>query len=244
MNYLLVIAHADPTCSSSSHKLAEATKEVLEGAGKQVKVVDLFKDGFNLTAGPQDFVQKDESGRFSYGGQQIIPNNLSPKIIEQQELLKWCNYLLVFGPIWFYHYPACLYAWIERVFTNKFAYDFDIKREQLTLYGKKAMFIATTGAAIDTYTHGKGFTSLDGMLYTTTFGINGCGFTVYESQGVYSPAYSTPEQFQQMVELWKKCVLKIDKRPILPFRNVPEGKDEIQVFAEIKPMTLEEAANL
>ena len=243
MKYLFVIAHADTTGTSTSHSLAKSAETFLKSNGHEVRVVDLVKAGFKECGSPDDFVDPKKSGeRFSYSGLQHNRDNLSPLIREQQENLLWCDYFVVFGPMWFYRLPACFSSYIERVFTGGWAYNFDVTRDKLPLHGTKALIVITTGGSKDYYEHLKGITSLDALLYFTTYGLNGCGMDVLRSQGIFS-APLDQEKLKLQGELLNKALLKLDKRPILPFGTKAEGNDELATFMELPNISLEDAAN-
>ena len=46
---------------------------------------------------------------------------LEPDIIEQQELIQWCEHLVVVSPNWWWSAPALLKGYIDRVFLPGFA---------------------------------------------------------------------------------------------------------------------------
>ncbi|OHS95900.1 Flavodoxin-like fold family protein [Tritrichomonas foetus] len=246
VKFLFVIAHADPHATSTSHQLARSAEAHLKSKGHEVRLVDLINCGFKECASTDDFVkQLTPNDRFNYAQQQSPLDNLSSTIREQQENLLWCNNLIIFGPVWFYHLPACLYAYIERVFTAGWAYNFNIAREELPLYGRKALIVATTGAEGGYYSHGKGLASLDALFYSTTYGIHGCGFEVYRSQGIWSAAHLPPEQFEKKCQQLNLALEKLEKRPLLPFSDPGKkaGTDEIETFIPLQNIELEDAAN-
>ncbi|KAH0795626.1 Flavodoxin-like fold family protein [Histomonas meleagridis] len=238
--YLLIIANACPGNTSHSHRLAEASKEVLTAAGNEVKIVDLIKVGFGVTASQDDFLDKG-GDPFDYAAAQT-PSNLCEAIIEQQKLIEWCTHIIVFAPVWYYRIPSCFQAWQERVWTKGWAYSKPV--ETLGTYGKKAMFVLTAGAGESYYTHGNSLTSIDGLMYFYTFSMARCGMTVYETQLLGNVSYKNEETFAHQLELWKKAVLKMEKRKILPHDKVVEGKDNVQIFAEFPVFPLEQAAEL
>ena len=241
MKFLFIIAHGDTTESSHAHVLAKSAQETLTAAGHEVRVVDLVKTTFKQCASPADFLKVPEGEKFSYGALQSR-DNLSPEIREQQENLLWCTHLIVIGPMWFYKYPACFYAWTERVWTGGWAWDFSKKREELALFGRKALLVMTTGGPSEYYSHG-GMSSLDGLMYTTTFGMNGCGMTVLRSQGIWAASHLSAEQFQVEVEKFGKALLNIEKRPALPFNDPqrPKDVDELEVFVKLPNLSLDDA---
>jgi putative NADPH-quinone reductase len=241
-NYLFVISHPDLKGQSTSHQLANAAKAALTSAGHQVRVVDLIRAGFNVGASPSDFVNVPGDKRLSYAELQT-PDNISASIKEQQANVDWASHVIVFGPIWFYRYPASFSAYTERVFTPGWAYDMELPREKLGLYGKKILFVMTTGGPSEFYAHAGPLTSLEGLLYTTTFAYYGMGFQVYRSQGVWQSAVIPKEAFAEVVRKFTRALLNLEKRPLLPFADPAKkaGVDELQVFAELANIELDEA---
>jgi putative NADPH-quinone reductase len=242
--YVLLVVHPDTTGQSTSHRIAKATNEALLAAGNEVRIVDLIQTPFNAGGSASDFISVPP-GRFIYQDNQA-PGNLIPAIREQQATLEWSTHVIVIGPIWFYRYPAALYAWVERVWTVGWAYDFSKKYEELTLFGRKALFVITTGAPGEFYSHGGPLTSLDGLLYATTYPFFACGFTVYRSQGVWLAGKLDEAAAAAQIEKTVKAILKIEKRPVLPFRDPgkPQGSDDVEAFAKLANIELDEAANL
>jgi putative NADPH-quinone reductase len=242
--FLLLIVHPDTAAQSTSHRIAKASSDALIAAGNEVRTVDLIKAPFNAGASPADFLSL-APGRFVYQPNQKL-DNLIPAIRAQQALLEWSTHLVVMGPIWFYRYPAALYAWFERVWTIGWAYDFGKKREQLTLFGRKALFVITTGAPGDFYSHGGPLTSIDGLLYATTYPVFEFGFTVARTQGVWLAGRLDEAGSAAQVEKTVKAILNIDKRPVLPYRDPakPQGVDDVEVFAKLPNISLDEAAAL
>jgi NAD(P)H dehydrogenase (quinone) len=153
--------------------------------------------------------------------------------------------VIVVGPIWFYRFPANLYAFQDRVFTAGWAYNFEIPYEQLPLYGKRLLFVITTGAPSGFYSHGGGLTSIDGLLYPTTYSFNGSGFGVYRTQGIWEAARGSAAEQEQTKQKFVAALLNIEKRPLLPFgvKDKPAGTDDVQVFAELPNISLDEAVS-
>jgi putative NADPH-quinone reductase len=240
--FALIVAHPDATGVSTSHRIAKGANDALLAAGNEVRVVDLIHTPFNTGASAADFLAVPP-GKFKYEANQA-PDNLIPAIREQQAILEWATHVVVIGPMWYFHYPACLYSWFERVFTISWACseDYSKKREDYVLYGKKVLFVITIGAPIGYYSHGGSITSLEAVLYSTTYSFSYCGFTIVRSQAVPPPTEEVPDQVPNAV----RAIVNIDKRPVLPFKDPakPDGLDEIEVFVQLPNLTLEQAASL
>jgi len=238
MKFLFVIAHADKTGRSSSHRLAAAARDGVTAAGHEVRVVDLVHTDFLRCASPDDFADVTGTDEFSYADLQAR-GKPSAAIKEQQEHLTWCTHLIVFGPLWFYKFPAIFYAWTGRVWTMGWAYDCSKPREELALFGRKALLVVTTGAPSEYYSHG-GLTSLDGLFYTTTFSMHLCGLSVYRSQGIWNPKAAPPSEFAETEAKIVGVLLGIDSRAVLPFSDPSRAKgvDEIEVFTQLPNVEL------
>jgi putative NADPH-quinone reductase len=241
--FLFIITHADTKGTSTAYVLAKAAESALVASGNEVRVVDLVQTSFNTCASPADFLSVPE-GRFSYAALQG-QDNLIPAIREQQANLEWATHVIVIGPIWFYRFPANLYAYQDRVFTAGWAYNFGIPYDKQVLYGKKAFFVITTGAPAAFYSHGGPLTSIDGLLYPTTFSFNGSGFAVYRTQGIWEAAKGSAEEQEKIKQKFVAALLNLEKRPLLPFGNQdkPAGTDDVQIFAALPNISLDEAVS-
>jgi putative NADPH-quinone reductase len=47
---------------------------------------------------------------------------LEPDLEKSQELLKWCEHLVIFSPVWWYSFPALLKGFFDRAFLPEFAF--------------------------------------------------------------------------------------------------------------------------
>ena len=244
MKVLVVIAHCDPGCTTSSHKIAKATEEALLEQGNEVKVVDLVKCGFDKTASAGDLIKVQNPERFSYLKECGNNENLIPLIREHQDLVRWCTHLIVVGPMWFFTYPATFHAWFERVFTMGFAFGPkgpDGKDFGGIIEGKTALLVMTTGDNAEAYSPEGPLTSLECILYPISFGhFAYCGFRVLRSQGFFAPTLANDEELAK----WKLAVKNLEHRPELVFSTKPKHEGEPNngaLMAAIPCYTLDEA---
>jgi putative NADPH-quinone reductase len=242
--FLLLVVHPDAGGESTSHRIAKAANDALVAAGNEVRIVDLIQTPFNQCASAADFISVPP-GRLLYQANQK-PDNLILAIREQQATLEWSTHVVVIGPIWFYRYPAAFYAWVDRVWTFGWADDFTKKHEELTLFGRKAPLVITTGAPGEVYSHGGPLTSIDALLYATTSVFGSFGFTVYRTQGVWLAGKGNEAANADQIEKAAKAILNIGKRPVLPFRGPANAQrpDDVEVFAKLPNIEFYEAANL
>jgi NAD(P)H dehydrogenase (quinone) len=211
-------------------------------SGFEVRVVNLINTIFNEGINAKDFLKVPENSRINLPALQSR-DNLKPEIIEQQENLLLATHVIVFGPMFFFRFPSSLYSYIDKVLTAGWAYDFsgNLAINQLPLYQKKILFVITTGASAQCYTHGGDLTSLDGLLYPTTLSFGYVGFSVYRSQGLFGVERVSKEELLMQTKKFAKAMLNIENRPFLPFgQKKPVDKDEIEIFAELPNLTLDE----
>ncbi|MDD9908107.1 MAG: NAD(P)H-dependent oxidoreductase [Ahrensia sp.] len=101
MKALLVFCH--PKSDSFTAAVAQTVIEELENGGAQVKVIDLYRAGYDpvITASEWDCYEDCEQN--CMGQEETI------------EALKWCNSLIFVYPTWWYGMPAMLKGWLEKV---------------------------------------------------------------------------------------------------------------------------------
>ena len=94
MRKVLVIG-AHPEADSLSEFLLEYYVEQSMNAGHEVKVIKIRELKFdeNLTNANRE--------------------NPERILLDQQELLLWCDHLVIFTPLWWMGFPARMKAWID-----------------------------------------------------------------------------------------------------------------------------------
>ena len=240
MKVLIVIAHIDPHKAATAYRISDAAREALTAAGHEVKITDLIHEGFDKVATPDDFkAVHNEEGTFSYLSNQE-KDNLIDTIRRQQELILWCDHLLVIGPMWYFRYPACLYSWVERCFTNGFASDGEHEMEEGTLKGRKVSFIITTGAGYDYYST-KSFSGIDGLLYATVFQFRYVGFQATRVLGFWN-ANTDQNAEKEWIEKFRKAIVNLDNWPLMPTgkeKVAPGEQCDLQIIASLDPITVD-----
>jgi NAD(P)H dehydrogenase (quinone) len=132
---LIIFAHPD---NKNSHNAAVLRYLIqrLKANGVEFGLIDLYADRFDPVIRLVDFDMPlgDDSAR----------------IKEYQGKVRTAERLIFIYPVWFYNMPAMMKGFIERVFTNGFAYEFSLgndgkAKETPLLAGKKAVVINTFG---------------------------------------------------------------------------------------------------
>lgn len=107
MTKKILIIDGNPSKFSYTACLAEEYEIAARNSGFEVE---------NLILRNLDF---DPILHFGYSRIQ----KLEPDLENAQKLLKWCDHVVIFSPVWWYSMPALLKGFFDRVFLPKFAFD-------------------------------------------------------------------------------------------------------------------------
>jgi len=102
MNVLIVYAHPVPT--SFTHAVLEVAKKTLAAAGHDLRVVDLYAEGFQPVMSRADREAYLENTEL-----------LTSQVPEHIDNLNWAEGLVFVFPTWYFGPPAILKGWFERV---------------------------------------------------------------------------------------------------------------------------------
>ncbi|TNC72219.1 NAD(P)H-dependent oxidoreductase [Rubellimicrobium roseum] len=100
----LLVVHAHPVPESFGTALFRAVVETAEGAGHEVRALDLHAEGFDPVMGPE------ERRGYNDGGP---PDD--PVLLRHIEHLRWAEGIVLVYPTWWYSQPAMLKGWLDRV---------------------------------------------------------------------------------------------------------------------------------
>ena len=154
MKVLLVFAH--PERNSLNGALRDVAVAELQAQGHEVRVSDLYADGWKAAVDRSDFpdVGHDERLRVAgASGEAFAAGALTEDVKAEQEKLLWADTLILQFPLWWYSMPAILKGWVDRVYAFGFAYGVGERSDthwgdrfgEGTLAGKRAMLIVTVG---------------------------------------------------------------------------------------------------
>ena len=108
MRTLIVIAHADP--DSLTHAVARRIGDRLRDEGRDIEFADLSAEGFDPRFGPADL---DVHRR------QVAP---APEVLAEQARVDRADQLVLVFPIYWWSMPALMKGWIDRVFSQGWAF--------------------------------------------------------------------------------------------------------------------------
>jgi len=154
MKVLLVFAH--PERHSLNGALRDVVVAELEAQGHEVRVSDLYADGWKPAVDHADFPALPADARLKVAGasgQAFAAGALTDDVKAEQEKLLWADTLILQFPLWWYSMPAILKGWVDRVYAFGFAYGVGERSDthwgdrfgEGTLAGKRAMLIVTVG---------------------------------------------------------------------------------------------------
>lgn len=134
MRCLVVYCH--PVPESFCAAIRDATVETLRARGDEVRLVDLYAEGFDPV------MHADERRAYNEGA----PND--PALAPHVERLRWAEAILLVYPTWWYGPPALLKGWFDRVWAKDVAFSLggDGRIEPLMTHVGKVGVVTTCGA--------------------------------------------------------------------------------------------------
>ena len=129
---LLILCH--PRKGSFNHALAGRVRETLTHAGHEIRFHDLYEEGFDPVLGAEELAR-----RFSFDS--VIQGHYRD--------LAESEGIVIVHPDWWGQPPAILKGWVDRVFRQGIAYDFEgeefVRKTKVPLLsGKRALVFCTT----------------------------------------------------------------------------------------------------
>lgn len=183
MNQLIIIAH--PKKDSFSQGIKNRIKEGFINQGDKVKIRDLYEIKFNP-------VLTDSELKYTKEGK------VCPEILVEQSYIHWADYITIIYPLWWNAFPAILKGYIDRVFTNGFAFKMNGNGPKGLLRGKKVRLITTAGMAKEAL---QGSNVYEGLKITQDHGVfEFCGMEVLGHMYVTSVTSLSKEEKQKEME--------------------------------------------
>lgn len=180
MKVLLVFAH--PESRSLNGALRDVAIEELKAQGHEVRVSDLYADGWKSEIDRADFPLLAADARFKpakASGEAFAVDGLTADVRAEQEKLLWADVLILQFPLWWFAMPAILKGWVDRVYAYGFAYGVGEHSDtrwgdrygEGTLAGKRAMLIVTAGGWEEHYSPRGVNGPIDDLLFPINHGI-------------------------------------------------------------------------
>lgn len=161
MKQLIVYAHPNP--ASFNHAILETARETLAAKGDEVVVRDLYVLNFDPVLKGSDF-------------EKLMAGKTPADIKAEQDYIRWADTLVFIYPIWWVGMPAMIKGYIDRVFTQGFAFSIGANGIEKLLAGKRAVIFNTHGQPREYY---EACGMFDSLKKTSDFGIfEFCGISV------------------------------------------------------------------
>ena len=185
MKHLIVLAH--PNQKSFGKAIADRILATAKAKGDEVVIRDLYEMKFNPILNSEDFVS------FKAG---IIPADIK----REQDHITWADNLIWVYPIWWSRAPAIMEGYVDRVFSNGFAYKASKAGVVPLLVGKQASVIATAGNSQE-YMESSGISKA--IEHLNRFAIfEFCGISKFKQIFFYNATSTTPDNS----EAWLKQI--------------------------------------
>jgi NAD(P)H dehydrogenase (quinone) len=113
------VVYCHPNPESFTAAVRERAVSALEAGGHQVRVTDLYADGFEPAMSLQERQSHQE------------PTH-QPELAEYIESLRWCDTLVFIYPTWWSGEPAMLTGWLDRVLLRGIAWDLTKSNTRIT----------------------------------------------------------------------------------------------------------------
>ncbi|WP_266064087.1 NAD(P)H-dependent oxidoreductase [Brucella intermedia] len=234
MNILIVLAHPEP--QSFNHALTTAATHVASEMGNEVRVSDLYADGFSPDEHARHFKHRANPVRFDAQTEQRFhaANGTLPLDVRQQiDNVLWADVVIFQFPLWWFGMPGILKGWMDRVFVYGELYSGSRRFDTGVCRGKRAVLSVTLGSSTEASgcDGQEGDTSL--ILWPTNYALHYLGFTVLEPRivaGIRS-GFSDEEVITQQhflkaaIKDHQRWIAGLDKATVVAF-NAPEDWDE------------------
>ena len=183
MNQLIILAH--PKQDSFSASITEQLQKEMIKQGDQTKTRDLYKMKFNpvLNEGELKYNKEGET---------------CPDIAVEQNYILWADQITVIYPLWWNAFPAILKGYIDRVFTNGFAFRITANGLEGLLKEKKVKLITTAGMTEKSLRNSGVYESLKVTQDEGVFEF--CGMEVTEHLYIPEITSLTEEEKQKIIE--------------------------------------------
>lgn len=131
MKHLIIYTHLNP--KSFSKAVADEVEKIAIQKGHEIRFIDLYSDKFNPVLELPDI-------EYSFMG-----GDAPDDVKMYQEHISWADHITFVYPIWWEQMPAILKGFIDRVFTNGYAFIYDEDGSTGLLVGKSVQLIINTG---------------------------------------------------------------------------------------------------
>jgi NAD(P)H dehydrogenase (quinone) len=244
MKVLLVFAHPEPR--SLNGALRDVAVQELKAQGHEVRVTDLYADGWKSQVDRADFPLLAPDARFkpaAASSEAFAAGGLTADVRAEQEKLLWADVLILQFPLWWFTMPAILKGWVDRVYAYGFAYGVGEHSDtrwgdrygEGTLAGKRAMLIVTAGGWEEHYSARGVNGPIDDLLFPINHGILYYpGYDVLPSFVASRVDRLDAAGFEPVAERLRERMRTLATTPPIPYRR-QNGGDYLIPSMTLKP---------
>jgi NAD(P)H dehydrogenase (quinone) len=198
---LVVFAH--PRRDSYTGAVLDAFVAGLAEAGHVAEIADLYRENFESRLQPEDYAQ-------------LRGAEMPADVRREQARMDAADALALVFPVWWWSFPAVLKGWIDRVFSEGWAYRFEPGLSRGLLRDRPTLLIGVAGSRESTYRkYGYG----EAMRAQIDVGILGyCGIRDVDTK-IFYDVDQRPEARAQYLDEARNMgrrFLSADRRPRVP----------------------------
>lgn len=231
MKFFIVHAHTEP--QSFNGAMTRHAQTVLEAAGHEVIISDLYAMKFDPVSDRRNFTTTKDPNYFKQQIEEMYAtemNGFAPDIEAEMNKLDWCDVLIFQFPLWWFSVPAILKGWVDRVFAMGRIYGGEKLYDNGVFQGKRAMLSLTTGGGESMYNE----TGLNGEIETILYPINHgilhfVGFEVVSPFIVWSPTRISDAERQNYLEQYQQRLLNIQNIQPIAYPSLQDYDDNFQL---------------
>lgn len=234
MKVFIVHAHAEPQAFNGS--LTHHAKQVLESAGHEVIISDLYAMNFDPVSDRRNFTSQKNPDYFKQQIEEMHAtevNGFAPDIQAEMEKLEWCDVLIMQFPLWWFSLPAILKGWVDRTFAMGKIYGGGKWYDNGVFQGKKAMLSLTTGGPENMYTAIGINGNINEILFPIHHGIlRFVGFDVLPPFIAWAVAHADEEKRQAYLNAYQERLLKIEETEPIFYPSLSDYDDRFQLKSQ------------
>ena len=136
MRVLAVFCH--PRRNSFTGALLDAFAAGVGEAGHELELADLHREGFDPRFRPEDYAQ-------------FRAEPMPEEVLAEQRRVERADAFAFVFPVWWWSFPAMLKGWIDRVWSEGWAYTFTAERSKGLLRDRPTVLLGSAATGAPTY---------------------------------------------------------------------------------------------
>ena len=196
MNTLVVFCHPDPQSFTAS--VRDAVVDALTAGGHDVRVRDLYDEGFDPKFSPEE-----RRSHMAPGPHKSVEAHAAE--------LHWCRHLVLVYPTWWSGQPAMLKGWMDRVWVRGIAWELPVGGKRV----KRRLTNVRRITAVTTHGSSKWANSLEGEggKRTVTRSLRSMCHPLARSKwlAMYGIDTATPEQREAFLATVRRKLAKVKR---------------------------------